>query len=43
MRFSVMIWPHSGEGVQPVARLAKVAEDSGFETVRGFGYRYARP
>jgi 5,10-methylenetetrahydromethanopterin reductase len=33
MRFSVMIWPYSGETVEPVTRLARVAEASGFETV----------
>src|SRR5712691_293625 len=33
MRFSVMIWPFSGTTIEPVARLARVAEESGFETV----------
>ena len=33
MRFSVMIWPFSGTTVEPVARLARVAEENGFETV----------
>lgn len=33
MRFSVMIWPFSGQTVEPVVRLARVAEESGFETV----------
>ncbi len=33
MRFSVMIWPYSGVGVEPVVRLAQCAERRGFETV----------
>ncbi len=33
MRFSVMIWPFSGVTVEPVVRLAQVAEKCGFETV----------
>ena len=33
MRFSVMIWPYSGVGVEPVVRLAQCAERCGFETV----------
>lgn len=33
MRFSVMIWPHSGQPIEPVARLARCAEDCDFETV----------
>jgi 5,10-methylenetetrahydromethanopterin reductase len=33
MRFSVMIWPHSGQAIESVARLARCAEDCGFETV----------
>jgi 5,10-methylenetetrahydromethanopterin reductase len=33
MRFSVMIWPFSGDTIDPVVRLAQVAEKCGFETV----------
>jgi 5,10-methylenetetrahydromethanopterin reductase len=33
MRFSVMIWPYSGASVEPVVRLARVAEDCGYDTV----------
>jgi 5,10-methylenetetrahydromethanopterin reductase len=33
MRFSVMIWPFSGTTVEPVARLARVADENGFDTV----------
>ncbi len=33
MRFSVMIWPHSGETVEPVVRLANAAEEGGFDAV----------
>ena len=33
MRFSVMIWPYSGVGIEPVVRLAQCAERCGFETV----------
>jgi 5,10-methylenetetrahydromethanopterin reductase len=33
MRFSVMIWPYSGVSVEPVVRLAQVAEDCGYDTV----------
>ena len=33
MRFSVMIWPFSGVTIDPVVRLAQVAEKCGFETV----------
>lgn len=33
MRFSVMIWPHSLETLDPVVRLARQAEELGFETV----------
>ncbi len=33
MRFSVMIWPHSGQTVDPVVRLAQAAEAAGFEAV----------
>ncbi len=33
MKFSCMIWPHSGTGIEPVVRLAQSAEECGFETV----------
>ena len=33
MRFSVMIWPYSGQTMEPVARLTQCAEAHGFETV----------
>ena len=33
MRFSVMIWPYSGETIEPVVRLTQCAEAHGFETV----------
>ncbi len=33
MRFSVMIWPHSGQTIEPAVRLARHAEACGFETV----------
>ena len=33
MKFSCMIWPHSGNTVAPVVRLAQTAEAAGFETV----------
>lgn len=33
MRFSVMIWPYSGQTIEPVVRLAQCAEAGGFETV----------
>ena len=33
MRFSVMIWPYSGQMIEPVVRLAQCAEACGFETV----------
>jgi len=33
MKFSCMIWPHSGNGVDPVVRLAQTAETCDFETV----------
>ncbi len=33
MKFSCMIWPHSGTGIAPVVQLARVAEECGFETV----------
>ena len=33
MRFSVMIWPHSGQTIEPVVRLAQCAETCGFATV----------
>lgn len=33
MRFSVMIWPYSGQTIEPVVRLAQCAEACGFETV----------
>ncbi|MBM5810900.1 MAG: LLM class flavin-dependent oxidoreductase [Gammaproteobacteria bacterium] len=33
MKFSCMIWPHSGSDVAPVVRLARQAEDCDFETV----------
>lgn len=32
MKFSCMIWPHSGNTIQPVVNLAKTAEECGFET-----------
>jgi 5,10-methylenetetrahydromethanopterin reductase len=32
MKFSCMIWPHSGNTVTPVVRLAQLAEACGFET-----------
>jgi 5,10-methylenetetrahydromethanopterin reductase len=32
MRFSVMIWPHSEATIDPVVRLAKVADDEGYDT-----------
>jgi 5,10-methylenetetrahydromethanopterin reductase len=32
MKFSCMIWPHSGNTVAPVIRLAQLAEECGFET-----------
>jgi len=33
MKFSCMVWPYSGAGVEPVVRLAQTAEACGFETV----------
>ena len=33
MKFSCMIWPHSGTVVDPVVRLAQTAEACDFETV----------
>ena len=33
MKFSVLILPHSGQLIEPVVRLARCAEDCGFETV----------
>ena len=33
MKFSCMVWPHSGSDVEPVDRLAQTAEECGFETV----------
>lgn len=33
MKFSCMIWPYSGTGIDPVVRLAQSAEQCGFETV----------
>ncbi|MFO1467333.1 MAG: LLM class flavin-dependent oxidoreductase [Steroidobacteraceae bacterium] len=33
MKFSCMVWPYSGAGVEPVVRLAQTAESCGFETV----------
>jgi 5,10-methylenetetrahydromethanopterin reductase len=33
MRFSVMIWPHSGTTIEPVVNLARLAEGCGFDTV----------
>lgn len=33
MKFSCMIWPHSGSDVAPVVRLAQTAEECDFETV----------
>ena len=33
MRFSVMIWPHSGQNIEPVVRLAQCAETCGYATV----------
>jgi 5,10-methylenetetrahydromethanopterin reductase len=33
MKFSCMIWPHSGTTIAPVVRLAQRAEECGFETV----------
>lgn len=33
MRFSTMIWPHSGATLAPVVELAKVADRNGFESV----------
>lgn len=33
MKFSCMIWPHSGNDIDPVVRLAQTAEACGFETV----------
>lgn len=33
MKFSCMIWPHSGNVVEPVVRLAQTAEACDFETV----------
>lgn len=33
MNFSVMIWPHSGETIEPVVELARIVEDLGFDTV----------
>ncbi len=33
MRFSVMIWPYSGQTIEPVVRLTQYAEAHGFETV----------
>ncbi len=33
MRFSVMIWPYSGELIEPVVRIAQRAEECGFDTV----------
>jgi len=32
MKFSCMIWPHSGNTLEPVIRLAQLAEECGFET-----------
>jgi 5,10-methylenetetrahydromethanopterin reductase len=32
MRFSAVIWPHSDAGIDAVVRLAKVAEDNGYDT-----------
>ena len=32
MKFSCMIWPHSGSTIDPVIRLVKLAEDYNFET-----------
>jgi 5,10-methylenetetrahydromethanopterin reductase len=32
MRFSVMVWPHSEATIDPVVRLAKVADDEGYDT-----------
>ncbi len=33
MRFSTMIWPHSQAPIETVVRLAKLAEECGFDTV----------
>jgi 5,10-methylenetetrahydromethanopterin reductase len=33
MKFSCMVWPHSGSDVESVIRLAQTAEECGFETV----------
>ena len=33
MRFSVMIWPHSAAAIDPVVKLAQVAEEEGYDTV----------
>ena len=33
MRFSTMIWPHSGSTLAPVVELARVADTNGFESV----------
>jgi 5,10-methylenetetrahydromethanopterin reductase len=33
MRFSTMIWPHSGATLEPVVELARVADRNGFESV----------
>ena len=33
MKFSCMIWPHSGSDLEPVIRLAQTAESCDFETV----------
>lgn len=33
MKFSCMLWPHSTDNIEPVIRLAKLAEACGFETI----------
>lgn len=33
MRFSVMIWPHSSNTIEPVVQLCQLAEEKGFDTV----------
>jgi len=33
MRFSTMIWPHSGTGLEPVMQIAEAADGHGFESV----------
>ena len=33
MKFSCMIWPFSGTSIEPVVRLAQIAEGCGYETV----------